>query len=328
MKQRALGRNGLVTSAVGLGCAAMSEYYGPTDESESIRSVRRALETGVTLLDTADSYGRGENERLLARALAGREERPTVATKFGVRRNDRGEFRGVSGRPEYVREACDLSLRRLEVDCIDLYQQHRVDPATPIEETVGAMAELVRAGKIRHLGLCEVTPEEIRRAAAVTEIATVQCEYSLFDRTVEDGVLQTCEELGVGFLAYAPLGRGLLTGRFRTPSDFGPDDWRKSGYFPRFNAQNLPRNVQLLREVEEVAAERGASSSQLAIAWLLSRRAWIVPIPGTTRIQHLDENVAAADLQLSESELARLEGLLPEGGAASGAPYAPEHRPS
>ena len=305
----------------------MSEYYGSTGEGQSIRAVRRALETGVTLLDTADSYGCGENERLLARALARRGERPTLATKFGVRRGDRGEFLGICGRPEYVRMACELSLRRLEVDCIDLYQQHRVDPATPIEETVGAMVELMRAGKVRHLGLCEVTPEEIRRAAAVAEIATVQNEYSLFDRGVENGVLQACEELGIGFLAYAPLGRGLLTGRFRSPSDFEPGDWRRSGYFPRFDPQNLLRNVSLLREVEQVAAARGISPSQVALAWLLSRRAWIVPIPGTTRVRHLDENVAAAGVRLSKSDLARLEGLLPKGGAASGAPYAPEHRP-
>src|SRR5919202_2785320 len=306
MEHRRLGE--LEVSALGLGCMGMSEFYGETDEAESIRTIHRALELGITLLDTADMYGVGENERLVGKAIADRRERAIVATKFGNVRDENGEFLGINGRPEYVKQACEASLRRLGIDVIDLYQQHRVDPKTPIEETVGAMQELVDEGKVRYLGLSEAQPEDLRRAAATATITSLQTEYSLFTRDVErNGILETCDELGIGFFAYSPLGRGMLTGRFRSPSDFGENDFRGGDRYPRMSGENFERNLALVHEVEAVAEARGARPSQVALAWLLSRRDWVVPIPGTKRVRYLEENAAAVDLELTEEELRRLD---------------------
>jgi aryl-alcohol dehydrogenase-like predicted oxidoreductase len=311
MKTRVVG--GLEVSELGLGCMGMSEFYGEADEAESIRTIHRALELGVTLLDTADMYGVGHNERLVGKAIADRRDQVVLATKFGNVRGDDGSFLGIDGTPDYVRGACEASLQRLGVDVIDLYQQHRVDPNVPIEETVGAMHELVEQGKVRSLGLSEAQPEDIRRAAATAPIATLQTEYSLFERGVEGEILDTCEELGIGFLPYSPLGRGMLTGRFKSESDFGDDDFRGGGRYPRMTGENFQRNLELVRAVEAVAEERGATPAQVALAWLLSRRDWIVPIPGTKRVRYLEQNVAAADVELTEDELRRLDEL---GGAA------------
>ncbi|TML84764.1 MAG: aldo/keto reductase [Actinobacteria bacterium] len=319
MKTRML--DGLESSELGLGCMGMSEFYGERDDEESIRTIHRALELGVTLLDTADIYGVGRNEELVGRALQGRREQAIVATKFGNVRDEDGTFRGIDGSPEYVRRACEASLRRLGVDVIDLYQQHRVDPETPIEETVGAMYELIEEGKVRFIGLSEAQPEDLRRAAATAPIATLQTEYSLFERGVENGILDTCDELGIGFLAYAPLGRGLLTGRFRSESDFGDDDFRGGGRYPRLTGENFEHNLRLVEEVEAVAESRGATAAQVALAWLLTRRPWIVPIPGTKRVKYLEQNVAAAELQLTADELARLDALVPAGGSVPGERY-------
>lgn len=308
MKTRTLG--GIEVSTLGLGCMGMSEFYGAYDDAESIRTIHRALELGITLLDTADMYGAGDNETLVGKAIADRRDGVVVATKFGNMRGPNREFLGVNGRPEYVREACELSLQRLGIETIDLYQQHRVDPEVPIEETVGAMQELVEAGKVRFLGLSEAMPEDLRRASAVAPIATLQTEYSLFTREPEgNGVLETCAELGIGFLAYAPLGRGMLTGRFRKPDDFGQDDFRGGGSYPRMSEENFETNLQITRAVEEVAAERGATAGQVALAWLLSRREWIVPIPGTKRVRYVEENAGAAEVELTADDLAKLDAL-------------------
>jgi aryl-alcohol dehydrogenase-like predicted oxidoreductase len=302
--------DGLEVSELGLGCMGMSEFYGTPDEGEAIRTIHRAVELGVTLLDTADMYGVGANERLVGKAIADRRDKVELATKFGNVRSESGEFLGIDGTPEYVRQACEASLQRLGVDVIDLYQQHRVDPEVPIEETVGAMHELVEEGKVRFIGLSEALPEDIRRAAATAQIASVQTEYSLFTRDVErNGVLDTCEELGIGFLAYSPLGRGMLTGRFRQPSDFGEDDFRGGDRYPRLSGENFERNLELVRAVEEIAAEVGATPGQVALAWLLSRRPFVVPIPGTKRVKYVEENAAAADLQLTAGQLERLSAL-------------------
>jgi aryl-alcohol dehydrogenase-like predicted oxidoreductase len=300
----------------------MSEFYGEGDDEESIRTIHRALDLGITLLDTADMYGVGRNEELVGRALQGRRGRAIVATKFGNVRGDDGAFLGIDGSPEYVRRACDASLRRLGIDVIDLYQQHRVDPKTPIEETVGAMHELVEQGKVRFIGLSEAQPEDLRRAAATAPIATLQTEYSLFERSVENEILDTCEELGIGFLAYAPLGRGLLTGRFRSESDFSDDDFRGGGRYPRLAGENLEHNLRLVQEVEAVAEAHGATAAQVALAWLLTRRPSIVPIPGTKRVKYLEENAAATELELSAAELAQLDALVPPGGSVAGERYA------
>jgi len=313
MKTRRLGTQGLEVGAIGLGCMGMSDFYGPRDEAESIATVHRALDLGVTMLDTADVYGPHANEELVGRALRGRRrEAVAVATKFGIVRGSDPLARGVNGRPEYVRSSCDASLKRLGLDTVDLYY-HRVDPQTPIEETVGAMAELVRAGKVRFLGLSEASPATLRRAHAVHPISALQSEYSLFTREHEAGALPACRELGIGFVAYSPLGRGLLTGRFNTPGDLASDDWRHSS--PRFQTGHLERNAELARPVFEMASEKGCTPAQIALAWVLGRGEDIVPIPGTKRQKYLEENLAAFDVRLTPGDVARLETLLPLGTA-------------
>jgi aryl-alcohol dehydrogenase-like predicted oxidoreductase len=292
----------------------MSEFYGSTDEDEAIRTIHRALELGVTFLDTADMYGPFTNERLVGRAIAGRRDGVELATKFGNVRGENGERLGIRGDAEYVRRACDASLERLGVDHIDLYYQHRVDKSVEIEETVGAMKELVEAGKVRYLGLSEASPETIRRAHAVHPITALQTEYSLWSRDPEGPILPTVRELGVGFVAYSPLGRGFLSGRFTSPSDFPEDDFRR--HHPRFQGENFERNIELVRRVEEMAAEKGVTAGQLALAWVLHRGKDIVPIPGTKRVRYLEENVAAAYVSLSEDDMARLEEIAPAGAAA------------
>jgi aryl-alcohol dehydrogenase-like predicted oxidoreductase len=317
MKQRKLGTQGLVVSALGLGCMGMSEFYGPTDEAESIATIHRALELGVTFLDTADMYGMGHNEELVGRAIAGRRDGVVLATKFGNVRHADGT-RSIDGRPEYVRSACEASLRRLGVEYIDLYYQHRVDPTVPIEETVGAMSELARAGKVRYLGLSEAAPATIRRAHAVHPISALQTEYSLWSRDPEDGILPTVRELGIGFVAYSPLGRGFLSGEITGVDDLAPDDFRRNS--PRFQGENFARNLKLVERVRELAASKGVTPSQLALAWLLHQGNDIVPIPGTKRRTYLEENVAAVDIKLTREDLARLDEVAPK-GATAGARY-------
>jgi aryl-alcohol dehydrogenase-like predicted oxidoreductase len=318
MEKRALGRSGLQVSTIGLGCMGMSEFYGSGDEAESISVIHRAIELGVTFLDTADIYGSGRNEELVGRALSGRRDQVVLATKFGNVRAADGRFVGVNGKPEYVRSACDASLQRLGVDVIDLYYQHRVDPNTPIEETVGAMADLVRQGKIRFLGLSEAGPQTIRRAQSVHPIAALQTEYSLWSRDPEAEILPTVRELGTGFVAYSPLGRGFLTGRFKKPEDLEAGDWRRNS--PRFQGENFQRNLRLVSEIENIAREKGAKASQLALAWVLAQGNDIVPIPGTKRTRYLEENVAATERRLTSDDLARIDRALPR-GAASGPRY-------
>jgi aryl-alcohol dehydrogenase-like predicted oxidoreductase len=311
MDQRELGRSGLTVSALGLGCMGMSEFYGPGDEAESIATIHRALELGFTFLDTADMYGVGANEELVGRAIAGRRERVTLASKFGSVRGPKGEFLGVDGSPEYVRRACEASLRRLGVESIDLYYQHRVDPKVPIEETVGAMSELVTAGKVRYLGLSEAAAATIRRAHDVHPIAALQTEYSLWTRDVEAEILPTVRELGIGFVAYSPLGRGFLTGAFRRPEDIPEGDFRRHN--PRFQGDNFAKNLALVSAVDELARAKNATPSQVALAWLLARGSDIVPIPGTKRVRLVEENARAADLALLPAELERLEAAFPQG---------------
>jgi aryl-alcohol dehydrogenase-like predicted oxidoreductase len=318
VESKPLGAHGLAVSAQGLGCMGMSEFYSGRDDEESLATIRRALDLGVTFLDTADMYGVGENERLVGRAIAGRRDEVVLATKFGNERNPDGSWVGINGRPEYVHRACDASLERLGVETIDLYYQHRVDKATPIEETVGAMAELVAAGKVRYLGLSEAGAETIRRAHAVHPISALQSEYSLWTRDPEEEILPTTRELGIGFVAYSPLGRGFLSGAFRTLDDLPEDDRRRS--MPRFRPENFERNLELVRVVEEIAAEKGATPAQVALAWVHSRGDDVVPIPGTKRRKYLEENVAALDLQLAADELERLEEAFPA-GAATGDRY-------
>jgi aryl-alcohol dehydrogenase-like predicted oxidoreductase len=318
MQARALGSGGLATSALGLGCMGMSEFYGPTDEAEAIATIHRALELGITLLDTADVYGPHTNEVLVGKAVRGRRDKALIATKFGIVRTSDPKYRGLNGRPEYVKASCDASLQRLGLDTIDLYYQHRVDPATPIEETVGAMADLVAAGKVRYLGLSEASAATLRRAAAVHPIAALQSEYSLFTRDPEDDVLAACRELGVGFVAYSPLGRGILTGRIRTPDDLAPDDFRRNT--PRFQGEHLDRNLALLEGLQQMAAAKGCSTAQLALRWVLTRGDDIVPIVGTKRRVYLEENVRALDIDLTGDDLRRLDDLAPR-GVASGDRY-------
>src|SRR3954466_16091029 len=312
MQHRKLGA--LEVSAIGLGCMGMSEFYGSHDDTQSIDTIHRALDLGVNFLDTADMYGPFTNEQLVGRAIRGRRDSVVVATKFGNERNPDGSWVGINGRPEYVRKACDASLQRLGVDHIDLYYQHRVDVNTPIEETVGAMKELVEAGKVKHLGLSEAAPDTIRRAHAVHPISALQTEYSLWERTPEDEILPTVRELGIGFVPYSPLGRGFLTGRFRRFEDLPADDYRRNQ--PRFQGANFQTNLDLVTVLEQIAAEKRCTASQLALAWLLHQGDDIVPIPGTKRVKYLEENVAAITVELTPQDLRRIEAIAPKVVAA------------
>jgi aryl-alcohol dehydrogenase-like predicted oxidoreductase len=316
IEERILGKGGLRVSAVGLGCMGMSEFYDPSkmDDAESVRVIHRYLDLGGNFLDTADMYGVGLNEVLVGRAIADRRGRVVLATKFGNVRGPKGEFLGVRGDARYVRECCEASLARLKVGVIDLYYQHRVDPKVPIEETVGAMAELVKAGKVRHIGLSEAAPSTLRRAAAVHPIAALQTEYSLWSRDPEDGILKAVRELGVGFVAYSPLGRGFLTGQFRKPEDLPADDYRRGS--PRFQGENFKRNLDLVESVRDLASAKGCSPGQLALAWVLAQGSDIVPIPGTKRLGFLEENLGALDVRLSQGDLDRIDGVLPAGSTS------------
>jgi aryl-alcohol dehydrogenase-like predicted oxidoreductase len=305
MQQRKLGNQGLTVSELGLGCMGMSEFYGKGDETESIATIHRALELGVTFLDTADMYGRGENEELVGSAIAQQREQVVIATKFGIQRGEDNSFRGISGSPEYVRSACEASLKRLNTDYIDLYYQHRVDPKVPIEDTVGAMAELVQQGKVRYIGLSEASAATIRRAAKVHPISALQSEYSLWSRDIEDKIIPTIQELGIGLVAYSPLGRGFLSGTVTKMDDLAADDYRRNS--PRFQGENFDKNLQLVERVKEIASSKGVTPGQLALAWLLAKSDEIVPIPGTKRRVYLEENVVATEIELSPSELQSLE---------------------
>ena len=318
METRKLGRQGLEVSALGLGCMGMSDFYGSRDEAESVATINRALDLGVTFLDTADMYGVGANEELVGRVVRERRDWIVVATKFGNVRGSDGSFKGINGRPDYVRSACDASLQRTGLDFIDLYYQHRVDPDVPIEETVGAMADLVRAGKVKYLGLSEAAPATIRRAHAVHPITALQTEYSLWSRDVEDEILPTVRELGIGFVPYSPLGRGFLTGQFKTPDDLDAGDTRRN--HPRFQGAAFQKNLDLVAAIGTMAADKGCTPAQLALAWVLRQGEDIVPIPGTKRRTYLEENLGALEVELSDADLARIDEILPP-GAAQGTRY-------
>jgi aryl-alcohol dehydrogenase-like predicted oxidoreductase len=322
MEQRTLGGQGLVVSALGLGCMGMSQSYGPGDDQESVATIHRALDLGMTFLDTADVYGPFTNERLVGKAIAGRRDELVLATKFGNQRRADGSWIRVNGEPGYVRQACDASLERLGVDHLDLYYQHRVDRSVPAEETWGAMAELVQAGKVRYLGISEAAPATVRRAHAVHPVSAGQYEWSLFTRDLEDELLATVRELGIGLVAYSPLGRGFLSGRITSPDDFGENDFRRN--HPRFTGENFARNLELVERVRELAERKGVTPSQLAIAWVLAQGDDVVPIPGTKRRSYLEENLGTLDVELTAEDLAAIEQVTPRGSAA-GERYTPEN---
>jgi aryl-alcohol dehydrogenase-like predicted oxidoreductase len=321
MQTRVLGKSGLRASALGLGCMSMSEFYGPSDQAESLATLERAFELGIDFLDTADMYGVGRNEELVGKAVRGRRDKVVIATKFGIERKADGTRLGINGKPDYVRAACEASLRRLGVETIDLYYQHRVDGGTPIEETVGEMAKLVKQGKVRYVGLSEAGPETIRRAHAVHPIAALQTEYSLWSRDPEDELLPICRELGIGFVPYSPLGRGFLTGEIRRYEDLAKDDFRR--FNPRFQGENFEKNLELVRRVRQIAEEKRCTPSQLALAWVLAQGDDVVPIPGTTRRKHLEENVRATEIELSATDLRAIDEVAPK-GIAAGERYAPD----
>ncbi len=314
MQQRRLGSEGPFVSAMGLGCMGMSDFYSNRDDHESIATILMGLDEGITFLDTADMYGVGENERLVGRAIVGRRNEVFLATKFGNVRAENGQFLGINGRPEYVKSACDASLKRLGVDTIDLYYQHRVDPNTPIEETVGAMSDLVAAGKVRYIGLSEAAPETIRRAHKVHPISALQTEYSLWTRDVEEDVLPTCRELGIAFVAYSPLGRGFLTGQIKKFEDLAEDDYRR--FSPRFQGENFKKNLDLVAKIESLAKEKSCTPAQVALAWLFARGDDVIPIPGTKRRKYLSENIGALEVRLTSEELEKIEAIAPLGVAA------------